>query len=145
MESDAYFAKLVAGGAFGKFLHLREPARIEKQTIIRLNRDTLYSSAVFDLDAGPVTITLPDVGKRYVSTQIIDEDHYTHNIFYGGGTHTVTKEQIGTHYVLLGVRAFFDPADLQDLKAVHQLQDAIVVAQPGGPGAFAVPNWDAAS
>jgi hypothetical protein len=26
--------------------------------------DTLYSEAVFDLDAGPVTITLPDAGGR---------------------------------------------------------------------------------
>jgi hypothetical protein len=28
-----------------------------------MNRDTLYSAAVFDLDAGPVTITLPDAGN----------------------------------------------------------------------------------
>ena len=35
----------------------REPAEIDKQTVIRLNRDTLYSSAVIDLDAGPATVT----------------------------------------------------------------------------------------
>ena len=40
-------------GGFGKFNHRREPAAIEDQTVIRLNRDTLYSAAVFDLDAGP--------------------------------------------------------------------------------------------
>jgi hypothetical protein len=32
--------------------------------IVRNNRDALYSSALFDLDAGPVTITLSDAGKR---------------------------------------------------------------------------------
>ena len=42
-----------------------------------MNRDTLYSAAVFDLDAGPVTITLPDAGKRFMSMQVIDEDQYT--------------------------------------------------------------------
>ena len=52
-------------------------ARIDNQTVIRLNRDTLYSSAVFDLDAGPVTITLPDAGKRFMSMQMINEDHYS--------------------------------------------------------------------
>ena len=52
-ESDLYFRGILKdSGAIGKFLHRREPARIDNQTVIRLNRDTLYSSAVFDLDAG---------------------------------------------------------------------------------------------
>ena len=54
-ESDLYFAGLLRdSGAIGKFVHRREPASIDNQTVIRLNRDTLYSSALFDLDAGPV-------------------------------------------------------------------------------------------
>ena len=48
---------------FGKFEHHRELSPIDAQTIIRQNRDTLYSAAVFDLDAGPVTFTLPDAGQ----------------------------------------------------------------------------------
>ena len=52
-ESDLYFGGILKdSGGIGKFLHRREPARIDNQTVIRLNRDTLYSSAVFDLDAG---------------------------------------------------------------------------------------------
>jgi hypothetical protein len=35
-----------------------------------MNRDTLYSSAVFDLDAAPVTITLLHPGKRFMSMQV---------------------------------------------------------------------------
>ena len=58
-ESDLYFGNVVKDGGFGKFLHRRQPASIDNQTVIRLNRDTLYSAAVFDLDAGPVTVTLP--------------------------------------------------------------------------------------
>ena len=50
-------------------MHRREPTPIAAQTVIRMNRDTLYSAAVFDLDAGPVTITLPDPGKRFLSMQ----------------------------------------------------------------------------
>jgi hypothetical protein len=38
------------------------------------NRDTLYSLSVFDLDAGPVTVTLPNAGQRFISMQVIDED-----------------------------------------------------------------------
>ena len=46
----------------GKFLHRRDVMPVDNQVVVRPNRDTLYSSAVFDLDAGPVTITLPDPG-----------------------------------------------------------------------------------
>ena len=59
---------------------------IDQQTVIRLNRDTLYSPGVFDLDAGPVTITLPDAGKRFMSMQVINEDQYTPEVVYGAGT-----------------------------------------------------------
>src|SRR5690606_37772498 len=61
-ETDAYFTRFVAQGGFGKFQHERELASIDNQAVIRLNRDTLYSFGVFDLAAGPVTITLPDAG-----------------------------------------------------------------------------------
>ena len=76
-ESDLYFGEAVKdAGGVGKMYHHREPMQIDKQTVIRPNRDTLYSPAVFDLDAGPVTITLPDAGKRFCSMQVINEDHY---------------------------------------------------------------------
>ena len=75
---------------------------IDKQTIIRINRDTLYSAAVFDLDAGPVTVTLPDAGKRFMSMQVIDEDEYTPEVDYGGRNPHFDEDQIGTRYVALG-------------------------------------------
>ena len=60
-ESDRYLGNLVKEGGVGRLFHRRAPAAIDNQTIIRLNRDTLYSSGVFDLDAGPVTI---DAARR---------------------------------------------------------------------------------
>ena len=36
----------------------------DRQSVVRMNRDTLYSAEVFDLAAAPVTITLPDPGRR---------------------------------------------------------------------------------
>jgi len=68
-ESDLYFGGVVKDGGFGKFFHRREPTAMDKQTVIRMNRDTLYSAALFDLDAGSVTIRLPDAGKRFMSMQ----------------------------------------------------------------------------
>ena len=73
-ETDMYFGMFAKRGAFGKFYHLRELPL--EGTGVRPNCDTLYSQAVFDLDARPVTITLPDAGKRFMSMMVIDEDHY---------------------------------------------------------------------
>jgi hypothetical protein len=143
-ESDLYFGKLVKDGSFGKFTHNRELTPIDKQLVVRSNRDTLNSGAVFDLDAGPVTITLPNAGKHFMSMQVIDEDMYTPQVIYDAGSYTFTREQIGTRYVLLGVRILVDPASPDDMKRVHNLQDAIKVSQQS-PGSFEVPNWDPAS
>ena len=134
-ESDLYFtAVALKEGGFGKFEHHRELSPIDAQTIIRMNRDTLYSAAVFDLDAGPVTITLPDAGKRFMSLQLISQDEYSPPAAYGAGKHTITRQQVGTRYVLVGVRTLVDPNDAADVKKVHALQDTIKVDQPGGPG-----------
>ncbi|WIE50980.1 DUF1254 domain-containing protein [Pseudomonas sp. GM17] len=143
-ESDLYMGKTVTSGGFGQFVHNREPVPIDAQDVVRMNRDTLYSSAVFDLDAGPVTITLPEAGERFMSMQMVNEDHYVPAVIYGAGRHTLTKEDIGTRYVFVAVRIFFDPTDREDLEQVHELQDAIKVSQ-AKPGEFAVPKWDQAS
>jgi hypothetical protein len=144
-ESDLYLSSVVKDGGLGKFVHRREPAAVDNQTVIRLNRDTLYSAAVFDLDAGPVTVTVPEVGQRFVSMQVIDEDQYTPQVAYGAGSHTLSKEKIGTRYVIVAIRTLVNPVDPKDVAAVHALQDAIRVEQPGGPGKFEVPRWDQAS
>lgn len=143
-ESDMYFSNLVKQGGMGKLMHRREEASIDHQTVIRLNRDTLYSSGVFDLDAGPLTITMPDPGERYMALQIINEDHYTPKVFYGAGTQILTKENVGTRYVVTAIRTLVDPNNPDDLKHVHALQDAIKVEQKSA-GTLQVPNWDAAS
>ncbi|RJG00036.1 DUF1254 domain-containing protein [Noviherbaspirillum saxi] len=144
-ESDRFFALAVARDRFGKFGHNRELLPIDSQFVVRPNRDTLYSAAVFDLDAGPVTVTLPDAGKRYMSMIAINNEQYTPGVVYKAGSHTYTKEKIGTRYVLLGLRILVDPTDSKDVKEAHALQDAIKVKQEGGPGRFEAPKWDQAS
>jgi hypothetical protein len=140
-ESDLYFGNVIGMGNLGQFHHDREPADVNNQHVIRLNRDTLYSSAVFDLDAGPVTITLPDAGTRFRSMQVINEDQYTQQVNYKAGTYTLAREKIGTRYVVVAIRTLVDPADARDIAEVHALQDAITVAQ-ASVGKFEVPNWD---
>ncbi|MFD7844266.1 DUF1254 domain-containing protein [Nocardia sp. NPDC059764] len=143
-ESDRYFAATVADGGFGKLHHIREPMPIDHQTVVRANRDTLYSSAVFDLDAGPVTVTLPDSGSRFMSMQVFTEDEYTPEVVYKAGKYTYDKNKIGTRYVMFGIRTFVDPTNPQDVDVVHGLQDQMKTEQ-AAPGTFEIPQWDQAS
>ena len=68
-ETDLIWCRGHKGG-FGQFEHNRKAMAIDAQTVVRLNRDTLYSGAVLDLDAGPATVTLPDPGRRFLSLQV---------------------------------------------------------------------------
>jgi hypothetical protein len=143
-ESDLAFAKVVKGDGFGKFNHGRALSPLDKQLVARQNRDTLYSTAVFDMDAGDVTIALPDPGKRFMTLMTIDEDHYVVDVAYGG-QHTYTRKKAGTRYLFAAVRTLVDPADPKDVQEAHRLQDVVKVDQAGGPGRFEIPSWDAPS
>jgi hypothetical protein len=140
-ESDLYFSNVVKDGGFGKFFHFRTPAPIDHQNVIRLNRDTLYSAIVLDLDAGPVTITLPDAGKRFMSLQVINEDEYTPMVVYGKGSYVLARDKIGTRYTLIGIRTLVNPDDPKDVEEVHSLQDAMQLSQKS-VGKFEIPKWD---
>jgi hypothetical protein len=72
---------------------------------------------------------------------VINEDHYVPAVYYGSGSHTLTREAVGTRYAVAGIRTLVDPADPKDLAQVHAVQDAIKVSQDN-PGKFEVPNWD---
>lgn len=145
-ESDLYFSAVVAHrGGVGIFGHDREMTPLDEQAIIRMNRDTLYSSGVYDLDAGPLTVTMPDTNGRFMSLQVFDQDQYTHGVHYAPGEVVLTREQIGTRYVMLGLRTLANPDDAADMKIVHKVQDEVKVVQSGGAGAFEIPDWDAES
>ncbi len=142
-ETDTTMGRYVAQGAFGRFLHVRGMTPIDKQDVIRMNRDTLYSFGVFDLTT-PVTIVKPDPGKRFQSMMMISEDHSILPVEHGAGEFTLTRQQVGTRYVMVLFRTFADPNDPADMQAAHMLQDRIQVRQVD-PGKFEVPDWEPAS
>ena len=70
--------------AVNRFAHNRAPASVDQQTVIRMNRDTLYSFAVVDVAAG-ATLTVPDAGDRYLSVMAVNEDHHINRVFHDAG------------------------------------------------------------
>lgn len=142
-ETDMTLARYVKQGAFGTILHIRQPTPIDKQDVIRMNRDTLYSMAVFDL-ATAVTLVKPESHGRFQSMMVINQDHSMLPIEHGAGEFTFTKEKVGTRYMIVLFRTFLDANDPVDTQAANALQDKIAVRQEA-PGKFEIPDWDEAS
>lgn len=113
-------------GGVNKFLEMPVPSSIqEEQLVVRMNRDTYYSSTVVDM-TGDVYITVPET-DRYVSIQIVDENHETQPMIYGPGRHKVTAK---TEHAFVIVRALEDAAR----------RNLIVEAESEKP--FVMKEWD---
>jgi hypothetical protein len=143
-ETARMFAALqLDAGDVNVFSHNREPASIDHQTVIRLNRDTLYSFAVVDITRGAV-LSLPEHGSRYVSAMVVNEDHFINGIFHDPGEHQLTIDQFDTDHVVVAVRILVDPTSDDDVRTVVALQDKLAItalsAEP-----YVSPAYDTAS
>ena len=114
-----------AGGT-NKILHMPvPPSDPKKQPVVRMNRDTYYSSIVFDL-AEPAYITVPET-EKYASIQIIDENHETKPMIYGSGRHEITAK---TRFVFVIIRALDDSVRKN------------VVLEAGQSSTYVLKNWN---
>jgi hypothetical protein len=111
----------MVGVTFGEFVHLREPTTPDNQPVIRMNQDTLYSATVLDLSK-PVTITLPEIGGRYMSMHVVNQDHYCF-VEAKPGTYELTEDTVGTRFAYVTVRTFYNAGDPDDLAKAHAAQD----------------------
>lgn len=117
---------------------------LDTQFVTTPNNDTLYARAWIDLSKGPVTLTLPATGTRYLSVALMDM--YTNN-FAVLGTRTTGNDggvftlvgpgdavsapltiRSPTRWVWLLARTLVDgPADVA---AAHAVQTALTVRGP---------------
>jgi hypothetical protein len=139
-ETDrTFFNTFKLAGGVNRFFHFRRVTPLNQQTVVRMNKDTLYSAAVVDTSKG-ATITLPKMPSgRYFSVLQIDNDHYGPGAIYSSGTHELPQD---TKYLGLVVRIqLLHPDDPADIALVNKLQDQFVIkANSADP--FPEPKWD---
>jgi hypothetical protein len=117
---------LMRSGSINSLGHVRQPIPLDQQNSRRMNRDTLYSSAVIDISQG-ASFSMPDSGGRYMSAAIINQDHYINKIFHEPGEHTLTLDEFDTPFVLLVIRILVNATDPADIKIANNLQDLLTV------------------
>ncbi len=125
-ESDRQFGNIVKlAGGMNRLFHFRRPTPLDKQNIVRMNRDTLYSMGIVDTSNG-ATITVPKLPKgRYISVYLVDNDHYNPFVIYTSGTHALPRD---TKYLGVGVRIkVFNPKDVDEIALVNNLQDQFII------------------
>ena len=142
-ETDRQFGEVVGmASGVNRLYHFRKPTPLDKQNIVRMNRDTLYSMGIVDTSKG-ATITVPEIPKgRYVSVYLVDNDHYCPFVIYTAGKHELPKD---TKYLGVGVRIkVFNPNDPAEIALVNKLQDQFVI-EAGSADPLPPLRWDLAS
>ncbi|MDN4472617.1 DUF1214 domain-containing protein [Demequina zhanjiangensis] len=143
-ESDRMLVDIQRqAGGVNRLGHRRAPTPISQQTVIRMNRDTLYSFATVDLQHG-VDLTLPEAGGRYLSAMLVNNDHLVPLVLHRPGHYRLTRTEAGTRYALVAIRILVDPTDPEDVAKVVALQDAIQISGEGGED-LVMPDYDRAT
>jgi hypothetical protein len=75
-------------------------------------------------------ITLPDIGGRYQSMHVVNQDHYMF-VEIEPGTYELTGGTVGARFAFVNIRTFVDPANPEDVEKSHAAQGAIVVEGGG--------------
>ena len=108
IEVSAAKARAHAAGApHNHLVHLQSLASSKDRFVTTPNNDTLYSNAHLDLNAGPVTLCLPDTPGRYQSVALMDA--YSNN-FAVLSTRTIGES--GGRFILIGPTAVAPPGQL---------------------------------
>lgn len=125
-ETDRTFRNIAAqAGGVNQWFYIRNPTPLDNQTVVRMNRDTLYSASIVDTSKG-ATVTIPKMPKgRLMSVLLVDNDHYAPAVYYDAGTYTLPTD---TKYLAVVVRTqVFDPNDPAEIALVNKLQDGVKV------------------
>lgn len=101
-ETDrTFFNTLRMTGGVNRFFCFRQVTPLDKQTVVRMNKDTLYAAAIVDTAKG-ASITVPPMPDgRYCSVMLVDNDHYSAGVIYTAGRHPLPQD---TKYLGLLVR-----------------------------------------
>ncbi|CBY20700.1 unnamed protein product [Oikopleura dioica] len=117
------------GGLFGlnRFHHMRKVSGPE-DPLQKPNADTLYSIGVIDLSAGPVELSIPDVGDKYLSLTCYDENMYITAYETAPAQFKLRKTENMTRYQVCALRLAVD--NQEEIPELHKMQDKGQIISP---------------
>lgn len=137
-ESDLAFNNVTKFVGTNEFLHFSPDAfDLDNQTVVRMNRDTIYSGAIVNVSEG-ATVTLPESDGRYMSAMIVQNDHYIDQVFKTPGEHVIEAD---TDFVMVALRIRADRNDPEDGDRIRALQQATEISA-NAVKPHVMPNYD---
>jgi hypothetical protein len=127
------FNKWAANGANNKLMHMTDVTPSGPAPTVRMNRDSLYSAAIFDTSSGSASITLPE-GDLYQSVLMVDTDGYARGFILEPGTHMIAMD---TKFVWALVRTGLE----KGVEEARRMQ-ALVTVQGMGDDTYSSPEYD---
>ncbi|MCE7578468.1 DUF1214 domain-containing protein [Aliivibrio fischeri] len=136
-ESDLSFSNITKLVGSNAWFHFPKLTPLDNQTVVRMNRDTIYSGYVADVSKGG-TVTILDTNGRYLSVMIVQNDHYIDQVFTKPGTYEIKSD---TDFAMIVARTQIDPNDPSDINNVKRIQNQITV-KTNSHNQHKLPNYD---
>ena len=124
-ESLRFMRGIAKREGINNFFHFTSLAKAEDKWVVSPNNDVIYSIAIVDASNG-FTLTLPKTGERFITGQIVTEEHMSHHLV-GGGVYKFTGEEFNGSHVAIGVRVGTDASDEDVAYIVEELQPQMKV------------------
>ncbi len=124
-ESLHFMKGMVVRKGINNFFHFTSLAKAEDKWVVNPNNDVIYSMVIVDASKG-FTVTLPNTGDRFITAQIVTEEHMSHHLV-GGGVYKFTGGEFNGTHVAIGVRVGTDATPKDITYIVDELQPQMTV------------------
>lgn len=136
-ESLHFMANMVKREGINGIFHFTTLAKAEDRWVVSPNNDVVYSMAVVDASQG-FTVSMPDTGDRYITAQIVSQEHMSTQLL-GGGEYTFDGSEFNGSHVAIGFRIGTDGSD-EDVKyIVENIQTKMTIQSKSDKS---VPSYD---
>lgn len=124
-ESLHFMSGMSKREGINNFFHFTSLAKAEDKWVVSPNNDVVYSMAIVDATQG-FTLTLPETGDRFITAQIVSEEHMSKQLVGGGVYKFKASDFNGTH-VAVGVRVGTNATEKDVAFIVNNLQSQMKV------------------
>ena len=114
-ESLHFMSGMAEREGINNFYHFQSLARAEDKWVVSPNNDVIYSMGIVDVSEG-FTLYMPDTGNRFLTAQIVSEEHMSQQLV-GGGTYSFDPGHFPGSHVAIGVRIGTDASN-DDVKHI---------------------------
>lgn len=124
-ESLHFMSGMSKRNGINNFFHFTSLATAEDKWVVSPNNDVIYSMAIVDTSKG-FTLTMPDTGSRFITAQIVSEEHTSRQLV-GGGVYTFNADEFNGSHVAIGIRVGTDATAEDVAHIVEKLQPQMKV------------------